>query len=378
MRRLFALLVLVPALGEEVRDFKVEAEGSKVRVRGACSLPDRAILTVSLIHQRSSARGSQWRMFRTLEAPVQRGELDRTVALPGGLPFGLYRAEVELDRAHQYPGVEIPPGGVRSAVTFKVPFTEDIAASLRAYLADLEELGALWQELEAQYAPLSARLREPEAIQAWKAKQGPWRVRMSAASRRLEPREELVYPNLRQALCAASARIGHFRDDHESMILEGRPSRMRQDNPEYFARTPAADLAGVPSFMAEDFVFNVGKKVVEYGYDRATELLEKPVDARWGRFRDAFGQDLDRMESACSDLLAGPCKADLKEMAPGVRALLGTGRDLLAAGDLMAEDPTKGAAALAAVKEPMKRAFLAVQEGIRALQARFMTREKPP
>lgn len=381
MRLLLTLAVLAPAFGSEgIGDLRIEVEEgvpARVHVRGSADLPDRTRLTLSFRHQRSDTHGGQWKLLERRQVQVLNGGFDKAFAFPGGLPFGLHRVEVECVRTGQYPEVALPPGGIRGETIFKVAFTDDIAAEAKGYEADMEGLGSLWSEMEAAYAPLSDRLQDPAAIARWKEFQDSWRPRHRALSERVALREELKYPDVRMILNAIALKVERFQEDHESMITSGKHSELREKHPSLFVPEPPVDLAGVPIRLAEELAFNVGKKVVEYGYDRATEILSKPGAPGWGRFRDEFGDDLDRMQTACSDLSSGPCKAEMLAVAKDVPALLQAGKDLLAAGELVATGAPGGASALEAVKAPMKKAYKAIQEKIQAVEDRLMGKKAP-
>ena len=384
MKRAAFLLVFLASRAasgaEPVRDLKVDVQSgppATLRVRGAADLPDRLLLTLAIRHERSDFRGAESKLLDQFRVPVRGGAFDRTFSLPR-LPFGKYVLEVGCDRTHQREDVALPPGEIRGEASFKVDFTEDIAGPAKTYQALLPTLEDLWRELEAAYRPLASRLKDPKAIAEWTRFQGGWDPRMDKAAVTLEPCEDLLYQELRLGLNLASNRLRLFREDYESLILTGdhcaKYHAHHKPGDDWFNQDPGADLAEDRVRLAQEFAFNTGKKIVDYGYDKATGLMGGP---KWEGFRTRFGQDLDRIETACSDLSLGACRAEMKAIAPDVPTLIQAGRAFLAAGDQMAADPAKGQAALAAAKEPLKKAYQSVRNRILASEARRLGKETP-
>lgn len=378
---LSCLLVLPAFAADEVKLLPPEVEEgkpAKVRVQGSASLPDKLILSVSIKVQRSDIHGQQWRLLESYRVPVQGGAFERTFSFENGLTFGTYRVEVDCDKGHQYPGIQLPAGNVHAESSFKVDFTDDIGAPLKGHVDALCTLSDLWSELEAKFSSLSSRAKDPAAIEEWKRFAEPWAARASKACGDAPSQEELLYPEVRQALSGLSNKIQLFRQDHESVLSTGEPCETRKAHANWFDPDPSTDLVNARARVAQEFAFNAGKKVVDYGYDRATEILGRVKGASnaraWEVFREKLSRDLDRVEKAYRELADGACKAEMADIASDVPALLAAGRDLLTAGDQTVSDPSKGAQAMSAAKEALKRAYKSVQDRIAAAEAKRMAR----
>ena len=386
--RLTALALLLPVLAEEgIRDFQAEPGEGEVRLSGRVELADLSLITLSLLHQRSDLNGPQWKLLDRVQVRVKDGAFDKTLRQPGGLPFGPYKVEAEYERERQRPGVPVAKAGIHAELAFKMDFRKDITVPVRERLESYCTVQRLWKDLEAAYQPLYARVQGPwtrialakaqhkdpdpedlktlaEAAEAWSRFAAPFDPLLVKAWERLAMKEDLLFPFTSMRLWATAKKVRLYRKDHESMITTGQPCKERVDHPEWFVPDPEAEAPRIRGFLAREFPFNVSKKVVDYGYDKGTEILKR--GRGWERFRDSLSPDLDRMETCCSDLLSDPCKEEMAKRGPATRKLIQAGRLMLAAGDRITADAAEGksgpgALLLEEAKVKLKAAHSALQ-----------------
>lgn len=383
MTRKLALgvLLLFPVLAKDADpDLSVEVEAgppAQVHFRGKVAAADGVVLALSIRHQRTSTKGQVWQLLDRVKVRVKGGAFEKTFTRPGGLPSGLYKLVVECDKGHQRVGVPMPAGDVRGEASFRVDFTEDLTTPAEAFAGRLSSLEPLWAELDAAYQPLSSRHKDPKAIEEWERFQEPWLPRMAKVFDQCPCVYDFLFPDLCLQLSTNARKIRYFQEDYESLVKTGKHTKFYIEHPEWFTADPSVSLPWARDYLASELAFHVARRVVDYDYDKATEIMKGlkgvPPDPlalrRWEVFRTWAGEDLDRIGKTYLALSVGPFQDAFRRIAPDVPVLLKAGQDLLAAGDLMTTDPVAGAVALAAVQAPLKRAYQGVRERIEASRA---------
>jgi len=361
---------------------------AQVTVRGTSRLPDKTILSVSIKNERLDIRGKHLTLVDLKSVQVKDGAF---ACVLGGqqdqaLHPGNYFVDVDCDPTRQYRDVQeqltalLKTAAVKAQATFNVPFTEDYATPSKALVSSLTDMAALWEELEKEHKANAAKQGDAARLAVFEQFLTAWGKRVQDLSSRTPSGEDILYPETRQSMNGLSSKINLFQELYSSE-LKGVPCQTQVDHPNWFEPPVSEDLSRVRRLLAAEFAFNTARKVVEYGYDRADELMKsctanppKPnASAQWARFRAEFGKDLEQSRGVCEAMSNGPLKAEMAAIASDALPLLTGGQRLLEAIDQEIARPGSGKAALDAAKASLTKHYLSVQakvlEADRAISA---------
>ena len=287
------------------------------------------------------------------------------------LSFGPYRVEVDCDRARQYPKVVIPKDAVlRAESGFAIDFTDDVAAPLQPLSEALATFTALLAELEQAHKDNAGKA---EAFHKFRE---AWSQKLGDASGKVALKEEdVLYPDTHMSLGGVAHKLQLFADLYESQV-KGEKNPTFDSHPNWFEPEPSADIARVRRLLVREFGFNTARKVVDYGYDKATELLKdsrggNPAAPKaWDLFRTRFSKDLEHCRTAYDTLMTGPLKAETQAFLADLPAIVSGGHQLLEAIDAEMAAPGKGKAGLDKAKETLVVAY-------KSLVGKVTAEEKP-
>ncbi len=368
-----ALLAVGAEAPSRISDLQLQVDPGnppRVEVRGAAQLPDNAILNISLKNECSDIQGKHWKLLDMKRISV-KGEGFETVFTPPALPFGPYHVEVDCDRERQYPSVKIAEGsGLHAERSFKVDFNDDIAAPCLAFAETLKESDALCSALEQARKGNAGKTGDAARLKAFNEFLSEWSPKVSQLTAKYpQGQEELLYPHTRSALDGLTAKLSRFADLYTSE-LKGEKNKTQADHPNWFEPDVPAELVLARRTLAAEFAFNVGKKVIDFGYDRATDLLKDlkagkaSANREWTAFRTAFRKDLDRCKAGQEALASGYLRTEISTVASDAPALYALGQQLLEAIDQEAASPGQGAGAILRAKEGMIAAYKALTEKV--------------
>lgn len=358
-----------------LRDLKVRVEPgtpARVEVKGAADLPDNTILSVSLKNERLDIQGRHWTLLEMRRVMVKGGAFEEAFP-PRTLPPGACRVEVDCDRQAQYPNVRIPASGeLHAESSFKVDFTEDAASPTAGLAEACAEMASLNGDLEQADRDNAGKTGDPARLEAFAKFKDDWIRRLTKLTGGLGTEtEDLIYPQTRTAIQGAAKKAQLFLELYETR-LKGEKSETFEGHPNWYEPDVATDLAGARRTLAKEFVFNVRRKVVDWGYDKATDLHKelqagKPAATRqWGLFRDQLGKDIEKCRTAWEALASGPAKAEIASIASDVPTLLAAGQQMLEAVDQDIAQPGSGKPALDRAAEALRKAYLTVEAKLQA------------
>ena len=373
MRLFFPVLLLAPclALAEEapgqsrIRNLKIQVGSDgppRVEVQASAQVPDQAILNVSLKTERSDIRGKHWKLVDMKRVSVSQNAFD-VAFTPASLPFGTYRVEVDCDRNRQYPSVVLPAGSLQAAGEFQVDFNEDIVASTAGLSDAIETFRGLNGKLEEAHKANAGKTGDTRRIDEFETFRRAWMEEVRKASKLIAlPEEDLLYAETRQAIGALGNKMQLFAELYTSE-LKGEKNQTHEGHPNWFEPDVVADMAHARQTLAREFAFNAGKKVVDFGYDKATDLLKQvqggsaPASRDWEAFQARFEKDLGRIQSGYEALSTGPLRGEIVAIASEAPALAAAGQELLRAINTEIASPGAATAALDRAKESLKKAY---------------------
>ncbi len=372
MRPLLPLLLLTPclALADKapealIRDLKIQVgsdDSPRVEVQASAQVPDKVILNITLKTERSDMRGKRWTQVDMKRVSVSQKAF-QTAFTPASLPFGTYRVEVDCDRNRQYPDLALPEGSFQAAGEFQVDFTDDIAAPAAALADALETFRGLNDKLEEAHKAHAGKTGDAQRIEEYERFRQAWMEEVAKASEKIAlPGGDLLYADTRNGIGGLGNKMRLFADLYASE-LKGEKNETQVAHPNWFEPGVAADMLRIRQTLAREFAFNAGKKVVDYGYDKATDLLKQIKEGKasasraWETFQTRFEKDLGRIQSGYEALSTGSLRAEIVTIASDVPALAAAGQELLRAVNTEIASPGKASAALDRAKDSLKKAY---------------------
>lgn len=378
MRLLLPVLLLAPciAIAEEapdrnrIRNLKIQVSSDgllRVEVRADAQVPDQAILNVSLKTERSDIRGKHWKLVDMKRVSVSQNAFD-VAFTPSSLPFGTYRVEVDCDRNRQYPNVVLPEGSFQAAGEFQVDFNDDIVAPTSGLADAIEAFRDLNDRLEEAHKANTGKTGDTQRIGEFGKFRQAWMEEVTKASQKIAlPEEDLLYAETRNVIGGLGNKMQLFADLYTSE-LKGEKNETHEGHPNWFEPDVTTDMTRARQTLAREFAFNTGKKVVDYGYDKATDLLKQiqggsaPASRAWEVFQTRFGKDLGRIQSGYEALSTGPLRGEIMAIASDAPALAAAGQELVAAINTEIASPGAATAALERAKAALKKAYQGNQQ----------------
>ena len=372
MRLLLPALLLAPCLvlAEEapdqnrIRNLKIQVGSDgppRVEVQASVQVPDQAILNVSLKTERSDIRGKHWKLVDMKRVSVSQNGFD-VAFTPAALPFGTYRVEGDCDRNRQYPNVILPDGSFQAAGEFQVDFNDDIVAPTSGLADAIDAFLALHDKLEKEHKANTGKTGDKQRLEDFERFRQAWMEEVMKASQKIAlPDEDLLYAETRNAIGGLGNKMQLFADLYTSE-LKGEKNETHEAHPNWFEPDVTADMARARQTLAREFAFNTGKKVVDYGYDKATDLLKQVKEGKasasrtWEAFQARFMKDLGHIQSGYEALSTGSLRGEIVTIACDSPALAAAGQELVQA--INSEITTgKTSPALERAKDNLKKAY---------------------